>query len=112
MSLVDSSGRQITASADKLLPVIIQDMRNMAMGIGQIQQALLMQEIKVNFLVGLLQEQSIVPEDIDERWTAYAQAELTRIRGEVDVPETLLDPDEVPLPNFLESRESEAEVKV
>jgi hypothetical protein len=111
MALVDSTGRQVTPDVSKFIPMIIQDMRNMAQAIGSTQHAILMQEIKVNFLVGLLQEADAIPTDLDERWRTYAQTQLDKARAEAEGPQSVLDENEVPLPDLFGLRES-AEVKV
>jgi hypothetical protein len=110
MALVDATGRPVTPDISKFIPMIIQDMRNMAQAIGQTQHAILMQEIKVNFLVSLLQEANALPEDLDERWREYAQAQLDKARAEAEGPQSVLDENEFPLPDLLGVRDTEVKV--
>ncbi len=92
--LVDSQGNPIN-QLDRLIPVIVNDVRHIAEVIGQMQRTMLMMEIKVNFLVKTLQDTGAIPEDVNDAWQAYSLLEMDRLRAEaesLEEPEEVLEP--------------------
>ena len=98
--IVDAQGNPVSPDISRFIPIIINDLRNMAGAQGHLQKALLMSEIKLNFLINLLDKAGLLPEDIDEQYQAYQTEQLNEIQAQ---NETVLDP-EVPLPDLMNNR--------
>jgi hypothetical protein len=101
MPIVDAHGRPVASQTDRLMPILIKDMKNLADAINFLRHASMMGELKINFLLTKLNDKGLLGADIDTEWRIYAETEMAAMKQAAeDAGKSVLD-------NSLEVEESE-----